>query len=113
MSGDARITFAHAVAVVCSAVLESASSSLHHALGAVMAGNASNLPVEQIHRFWDDVEQALRTRHGLGADPALRAILRYRDEVERVGPLVYHREASDVAEDIIAGGYTDAQHAVG
>ncbi|MDB5334008.1 MAG: hypothetical protein JWP03_5159 [Phycisphaerales bacterium] len=78
-----------------------------------MAGNAATLPVDQIHRFWSDVEQVLGSRHGVKGDRALRAILRYRDEIERVGPLVYHRDASEVAEDIIAGGYTDAQQAVG
>ena len=73
-----------------------------------MAGNISQIPVEQVHAFWRDVEEHLRTRHGLAGDGVLRAILRYRDEVERAGPLVYHRDPSEIGDDIISGGYATA-----
>lgn len=76
-------------------------------------GRLDNLPVEQIHQFWDAVEQDLRTRGGFGEDGSVRAILRYRNEIERVGPLVYHREPGDVADDIISGGYAKAERQAG
>ena len=71
------------------------------------------LPVELVHRFWDEVERQLRSRHRLGGDQAVRSILRYRNEVERIGPILYHREPGDLADDIVSGGYAQAGRKVG
>lgn len=65
----------------------------------------NSLPVEQIHRFWSEVENDLRARHQLRGDQPIRAILRYRNEIERVGSLVYHQNPPDVADDIVSGQY--------
>ncbi len=74
---------------------------------------SSLLPVEQIHAFWSEVEDHLRARHHLKGDQPVRAILRYRNEIERVGPMLYHREPGDVADDIISGEYIAAERKVG
>ena len=73
----------------------------------------NTLPVEQVHAFWRDVEDHLRSRHHLKGDQPVRAILRYRNEIERVGSMVYHRNAGDVADDIISGEYVAAGRKVG
>jgi len=71
-----------------------------------MAANAMNLPVEQIHRFWEEVEQVLRDHYRLRSDEALHAIVRFRNETERVGALRYHLDPADIARDIVEGGYS-------
>jgi hypothetical protein len=69
----------------------------------------ATLPTEQIHAFWNEVEEQLRSRHYLQGDQPLRAILRYRNEIDRVVPIIYHREPLDVAGDIISGQYVPAE----
>lgn len=71
------------------------------------------IPAGAIHQFWAEVEEHLRSRHALGGEQGVRSILRYRNEIDRVGPLVYHREPADVADDIVTGGYTHAERMVG
>lgn len=71
------------------------------------------LAIDQIHTFWDEVEEGLRSRHHLPANRAIRAILRYRNEIERVGSIIYHREPSDVADDIVSGDYAQTSRQVG
>jgi hypothetical protein len=73
----------------------------------------NTLPVEQIHAFWAEVEENLRSRHHLKGDRPVRAILRYRNEIERVGAILYHRNAEDVADDIVSGEYVAAERKVG
>ncbi len=71
------------------------------------------LPIEQIHQFWAEVEEALRSVHQLQGDQPVRAILRYRNEIDGVGPIIYHRSPQDVADDIVSGEYVMADRKVG
>jgi hypothetical protein len=71
------------------------------------------LPIEQVHQFWSEVEENLRSRHSLQGDQPVRAILRYRNEIERVGPLVYHQNPADVADDIVSGEYVRTERMAG
>ncbi len=73
-----------------------------------MSQQQIGLPVAQIHAFWNDVEQHLRDEHGLDGDRPVRAILNYRNEIDLVGPMIYHRTSRDVATDIVTGGYANA-----
>ena len=74
---------------------------------------ANALPVEQIHEFWAEVEEALRSRHQLQGDWPVRAILRYRNEIDGVGSMIYHRGPDDVADDIVSGEYAQVDRKVG
>jgi hypothetical protein len=73
----------------------------------------NSLPTAQIHQFWRDVEEALRSEHDLQGDQPVRAILRYRNEIEGIGTIVYHRAARDIADDIVSGEYVAADRKVG
>jgi hypothetical protein len=73
----------------------------------------SMLPIDQIHHFWDEVEQSLRARHHLKGDRPVRAILRYRNEIDNVGSIIYHRSPDDVADDILSGEYAMTDRKVG
>jgi hypothetical protein len=71
------------------------------------------LPTEQVHAFWDSVEETLRTKYKFTGDQPIRAILRYRNEIDRVGPNLYHREPADIADDIVSGEYAQPDRKVG
>ena len=58
-----------------------------------------------VNEFWEDVEGHLRSRLDMPGEECVRSILRYRNELDRVGPLIYHRQPRDVADDIVSGGY--------
>ena len=73
----------------------------------------NSLPIEQIHQFWAEVEEALRSQHQRQGDLAVRAILRYRNEIDGVGPIIYHRPPADVADDIVLGEYIAVDRKVG
>lgn len=65
----------------------------------------------QIDAFWSDVERYLREeRPDLTTEQRLRAILAYRNALASVDvqQMVYHREASEVARDIVAGEFVAA-----
>jgi hypothetical protein len=66
---------------------------------------SAGLPIDAIHRFWNHVESLLRDRHDLAGEQSIRAIMRYRNELEHVGPMLYHQSAEDVATAIVRGGY--------
>jgi hypothetical protein len=57
----------------------------------------------EIDTFWGDVERELKQRKKLTPEQALRAIMRYRNALAsaEVTNMVYHREAQDVARDIL------------
>jgi hypothetical protein len=67
----------------------------------------TGLPPEQITAYWREVESSLRTTHHLEGDVPLRAISRYRNEVDGVGGMLYHQTPDDVAHAIVEGGYVD------
>lgn len=71
------------------------------------------IPTNLVNEFWNDVEGHLRSRFDLQGEQRVRSILRYRNEIDRVGPLIYHREPRDVADDIVSGGYANAEREVG
>ncbi len=73
----------------------------------------NSLPVAQIHQFWRDVEESLSLDHRLTGDQSVRAILRYRNEIEGTGTMVYHRDARDIADDIVSGEYVAADREAG
>jgi hypothetical protein len=73
----------------------------------------NSLPVEQIHQFWGQVEEQLGSNYSIHGDRAIRAILRYRNEIDRIGPIIYHRPPKDVADDIVHGEYVAAERKVG
>jgi hypothetical protein len=73
----------------------------------------NSFTTEQIHAFWNEVEEQLHSHHHLQGDQPIRAILRYRNEIDRVGPIIYHREPRDIADDIISGQYVQAERRAG
>jgi hypothetical protein len=73
--------------------------------------NQSGLPIDLVDAFWDNVVATLRTEHGLGNVQALRAVLRYRNELDAhdVGDIPYHASPEEVAGSVITGGYAGTQ----
>jgi hypothetical protein len=70
----------------------------------------SGLPVDLVDAFWTEVEGLLRSEHGMTGEQAVRTILRYRNEIDadKVGDILYHQSAVDVAHGLITGGYAQA-----
>lgn len=62
------------------------------------------LPEHLKAQFWIEVEQMLQRRHRLNKKTARHAVEEYRARVEgpRVGDMVYHRDADEVAATIAA-----------
>jgi hypothetical protein len=66
----------------------------------------TGLAPAQINVFWKEVEDTLRSRHQLPSEQAIRAIMKYRDEVDGVG-MLYHQSPTDLAQGISDAGYAD------
>jgi hypothetical protein len=60
------------------------------------------LPEHLKAQFWIEVEQALQQRHCLSQEDARNRIQEYQELVisPRVGDMIYHRDAEDVAATI-------------
>jgi hypothetical protein len=72
--------------------------------------NRALLPIAMVNAFWNEVEKALRREHLLTSVQALRAILRYRNQLDSfdIGHMLYQSAPFEVARHIITEGYTKA-----
>ena len=63
------------------------------------------MTTQMVDQFWLEVELSLKEDHNLSNELALRGIVRFRNQTERIGDLIYHNDPVHLARDIVEGGY--------